>query len=124
MAKRYVAAVDQGTASSRCLVFDAAARIVAVAQKEHRQIFPRAGWVEHDPYEIWTNVQEVVAGALDEAGLGVADLAALGRIASAPAAGCRWRRTSRRRRSAGCSTTGPSSRRVPRRARSCSGRWT
>src|SRR6478752_1757071 len=78
MPERYVAAVDQGTASSRCLVFDAAARIVAVAQKEHRQIFPRAGWVEHDPYEIWTNVQEVVAGALDEAGLGVADLAALG----------------------------------------------
>src|SRR6476469_1341096 len=78
MPERYVAAVDQGTASSRCLVFDAAARIVAVAQKEHRQIFPRAGWVEHDPYEIWTNVQQVVAGALDEAGLGVGDLAGLG----------------------------------------------
>ena len=78
MPERYVAAVDQGTASSRCLVFDGSARIVAVAQKEHRQIFPRAGWVEHDPYEIWTNVQEVVAGALDEAGLRVSDLAALG----------------------------------------------
>ncbi|MEP6953569.1 MAG: glycerol kinase GlpK [Solirubrobacteraceae bacterium] len=78
MPERYVAAVDQGTASSRCLVFDASARIVAVAQKEHRQIFPRAGWVEHDPYEIWTNVQEVVAGALAEAGLGLGDLAALG----------------------------------------------
>ncbi len=78
MPERYVAAVDQGTASSRCLVFDHAARVVAVAQKEHRQIFPRAGWVEHDPHEIWQNVQEVVAGALHEAGLGVGDLVALG----------------------------------------------
>jgi glycerol kinase len=78
MAKRYVAAIDQGTASSRCLVFDNAARIVAVAQKEHRQIFPRAGWVEHDPTEIWNNVQEVVDDALQGAGLRVGDLVALG----------------------------------------------
>jgi glycerol kinase len=78
MPERYVAAVDQGTASSRCLVFDHAARIVAISQKEHRQIFPRAGWVEHDPHEIWHNVQEVVADALAKAGLQVADLQALG----------------------------------------------
>ncbi|MEA2254050.1 MAG: glycerol kinase [Solirubrobacteraceae bacterium] len=78
MAEPYVAAIDQGTASSRCLVFDRTARIVAVAQKEHRQLFPRAGWVEHDAREIWRNVQEVVAGALDEAGIGIGDLAALG----------------------------------------------
>jgi glycerol kinase len=78
MPERYVAAIDQGTASSRCLVFDATARIIAVAQKEHRQIFPRAGWVEHDPHEIWSNVQEVVAEALEEAGLDIGDLVALG----------------------------------------------
>ena len=78
MAEQFVAAVDQGTASSRCLVFDEDARIVAVAQKEHRQIFPRAGWVEHDPYEIWENVQEVVRDALEKARLGVGDLVALG----------------------------------------------
>ena len=57
-------AIDQGTASSRCLVFDHAGRIVSVAQKEHRHIYPRPGWVEHDPEEIWANVQQVVgAGA-------------------------------------------------------------
>ncbi|MGZ6708138.1 MAG: glycerol kinase GlpK [Solirubrobacteraceae bacterium] len=78
MPQRYVAAVDQGTASSRCLVFDGAARIVAVAQKEHRQIFPRAGWVEHDPHEIWQNVKEVVTDALAKAGLRISDLVALG----------------------------------------------
>jgi glycerol kinase len=78
MAKRYVAAVDQGTASSRCLVFDHAARVVAVGQKEHRQIFPRAGWVEHDATEIWNNVQEVVDDALAGAGMRVGDLVALG----------------------------------------------
>jgi glycerol kinase len=78
MPEPYVAAIDQGTASSRCLVFDRSARIVAVAQKEHRQIFPRAGWVEHDALEIWRNVQEVLAGALDEAGLTACDLVALG----------------------------------------------
>jgi glycerol kinase len=78
MPKRYVAAVDQGTASSRCLVFDHAARIVAVAQKEHRQIFPRAGWVEHDPTEIWNNVQEVVDDAMQGAGLRPSDLVAIG----------------------------------------------
>ena len=54
---RYVAAIDQGTTSSRCIVFDQGGNIVAVDQKEHRQIFPRPGWVEHDPEEIWTNVQ-------------------------------------------------------------------
>ena len=60
MSEQYVAAIDQGTASSRCMVFDRSARIVSVAQKEHHQIFPRPGWVEHDPEEIWRNVEEVV----------------------------------------------------------------
>jgi glycerol kinase len=75
---RYIAAIDQGTASSRCLLFDERARIVSVGQKEHRQIFPRPGWVEHDPWEIWRNVLEVVREALGKAQLGFGDLIALG----------------------------------------------
>ena len=78
MSEQYVAAIDQGTASSRCMVFDRSARIVSVAQKEHQQIFPRPGWVEHDPEEIWRNVVEVVQGALDKAQLQPSDLVALG----------------------------------------------
>jgi glycerol kinase len=75
---RYVAAIDQGTTSSRCIVFDAKGAIVAVAQKEHRQIFPRPGWVEHDAEEIWTNVQTVVQGALKKAKIRAKHLAAVG----------------------------------------------
>lgn len=75
---RYVAAIDQGTTSSRCIVFDAHGQIVAVDQREHAQIFPQPGWVEHDPEEIWVNVQRVVSGALDRAGLTRADLDAVG----------------------------------------------
>jgi glycerol kinase len=71
---RYVAAIDQGTTSSRCIVFDATGSIVAVGQKEHRQIFPRAGWVEHDGEEIWANVQAVVAEALAKLAITPADL--------------------------------------------------
>jgi len=78
MTEQYVAAIDQGTASSRCMVFDRSARIVSVAQKEHHQHFPRPGWVEHDPEEIWRNVVEVVQGALDNASLQPSDLVALG----------------------------------------------
>jgi glycerol kinase len=75
---RYVAAIDQGTTSSRCIIFDRAGAIVAVDQKEHRQIFPRPGWVEHDAEEIWTNVQAVVAGAMKKKRLKPKDLAAVG----------------------------------------------
>src|ERR1700748_3285453 len=75
---RYVASIDQGTASSRCLVFDDGARIVSVAQQEHRQHFPKPGWVEHDPQEIWRNVLLVVRVALDKAELSPGDLCALG----------------------------------------------
>jgi glycerol kinase len=78
MSERYVAGIDQGTASSRCMVFDRAGRIVAVAQKEHRHIYPRPGWVEHDPEEIWSNVEEVAAQALRDARLEPSDLVALG----------------------------------------------
>jgi glycerol kinase len=75
---RYLAAIDQGTTSSRCIIFDATGTIVAADQAEHRQIFPRPGWVEHDPTEIWHRVQAVTRGALDRAGLSRADLAAVG----------------------------------------------
>jgi glycerol kinase len=78
MNERYVAAIDQGTASSRCLVFNRSGRIVSVAQKEHHQIFPRPGWVEHDPEELWRNVEHVVTAALAQASLRPADLVALG----------------------------------------------
>jgi glycerol kinase len=78
MSERFVASIDQGTTSSRCLIFDHRARIVSVAQKEHRHHFPRPGWVEHDPHEIWNNVLEVVRGALAKADLSPADLRALG----------------------------------------------
>ena len=78
MSQRFIAAIDQGTTSSRCMLFDAAGAIVSAAQKEHRQIYPRPGWVEHDALEIWANVQAVVAGALGQAGATAADLAAVG----------------------------------------------
>ncbi|MGP2442312.1 glycerol kinase GlpK [Streptomyces sp. JW3] len=74
----YVAAIDQGTTSSRCIVFDHDGAIVAVDQREHRQIFPKPGWVEHDATEIWSKVQAVVAGALAKAGLRAGQLSALG----------------------------------------------
>jgi glycerol kinase len=75
---RYLAAIDQGTTSTRCIIFDSDGLVVAVDQREHAQIFPRPGWVEHDATEIWHNVQAVVRGALDRAGLARADLAAVG----------------------------------------------
>ena len=74
----YVGAIDQGTTSSRFILFDRAAQLVSVEQKEHRQIYARPGWVEHDPAEIWQNTVEVVVGALRKAGLSHADLAAVG----------------------------------------------
>jgi glycerol kinase len=78
VSERHIASVDQGTASSRCLIFDDRARVVSVSQVEHRQSFPRPGQVEHDPQEIWRNVQYVVDDALATIGLGVGDLVALG----------------------------------------------
>ncbi|MFO7717528.1 MAG: glycerol kinase GlpK [Thermodesulfobacteriota bacterium] len=75
---QYIAAVDQGTTSTRFIIFDRAGRIVSQDQKEHAQIFPQPGWVEHDPLEIWGNTQEVIRGALRKAGLTGRDLAAMG----------------------------------------------
>ncbi|MCW2809930.1 MAG: glpK [Friedmanniella sp.] len=78
MSSTYVMAIDQGTTSTRAIVFDHAGRIVVSRQREHRQIFPRAGWVEHDPMEIWANVREVVALALSAGDVSAHDLAAVG----------------------------------------------
>ncbi|HEY2788687.1 MAG TPA: glycerol kinase GlpK [Gaiellales bacterium] len=75
---KYVAAIDQGTTSTRCMVFDHSGRVVSVDQKEHEQIFPQPGWVEHSPTEIWERTQEVVTGALRKGDLTTADLAAVG----------------------------------------------
>ncbi|MFI0896090.1 glycerol kinase GlpK [Streptomyces sp. NPDC020983] len=77
-AEAYVAAVDQGTTSTRCLVFDAAGQVVAADRREHRQILPRPGWIEHDATEIWAKVQAVATGALARAGLRPDQLTALG----------------------------------------------
>ncbi len=74
----YVLAIDQGTTSSRAMIFDKKGSVVSVGQKEHEQIFPKAGWVEHDPAEIWRNVQEVVGLALAKADITRHDLAAIG----------------------------------------------
>ena len=61
---RYVGAIDQGTTSTRFILFDRDGEIAGVDQREHTQVLPRAGWVEHDPREIWGRTQEVIAGAL------------------------------------------------------------
>jgi glycerol kinase len=76
--KSYIGAIDQGTTSTRFIVFDQSARVVAVAQKEHKQIYPKPGWVEHDPLEILRRTEEVIAAALDQRGLRASDLAAIG----------------------------------------------
>jgi glycerol kinase len=75
---QYVAAIDQGTTSTRCMVFDHDGKVVSVGQKEHEQIFPRAGWVEHDANEIWSNTREVVGQALAKGNVAKADLVAVG----------------------------------------------
>jgi glycerol kinase len=74
----YIAAIDQGTTSTRFIVFDRSGRIVSAAQKEHAQIYPRPGWVEHDPAEIWRSVGEVIGKAMDARGLQPSDLSAIG----------------------------------------------
>jgi glycerol kinase len=74
----YIGALDQGTTSTRFIVFDRAGRIVSTAQREHRQIYPRPGWVEHDPDEIWLRTQEVISEAMHQGSLGAKDLAAIG----------------------------------------------
>ena len=75
---QYIAAIDQGTTSSRCLIFDHDGRVAGTGQREFEQILPRAGWVEHDPETLWRNTDDVVAEALDNAGAAPADIAAVG----------------------------------------------
>ena len=75
---QYVAAIDQGTTSTRCMIFDHSGRVVAVDQLEHQQIFPKAGWVEHDAAEIWGNTRQVCGGALARADLDASSIAAVG----------------------------------------------
>jgi glycerol kinase len=74
----YAAALDQGTTSTRCMIFDHAGGVVAIEQLEHEQIYPRPGWVEHDPREIWQRTRQVLDGALERAGASASDIAALG----------------------------------------------
>ena len=74
----HVIAIDQGTTSSRAIVFDAKMRVKASAQQEFTQHFPASGWVEHDPEEIWTTVRSTLQGALDKAAITASDVAAIG----------------------------------------------
>ena len=78
MTDKYILAIDQGTTSSRAIIFNHEGQIVAVGQKEHEQIFPRAGWVEHNAIEVWDNVREVVGEALAKASLNKDNIAAVG----------------------------------------------
>jgi glycerol kinase len=74
----YAAALDQGTTSTRFMIFDHSGQVVGLDQKEHEQIYPRPGWVEHDALEIWQRSQEVIRGGLEQAGVSAGDLAAVG----------------------------------------------
>jgi len=75
---KYVAAIDQGTTSTRFIIFDHGGNVVAVDQKEHEQIYPKPGWVEHDPLEIWARTQDVIQGALAKGNISPKDVAAIG----------------------------------------------
>ena len=75
---KYAAAVDQGTTSTRCMIFSHDGKVVAIDQMEHEQIYPKPGWVEHDPMEIWDRTKDVVAGAVAKAGAQPGDIAAVG----------------------------------------------
>ena len=74
----YIGAIDQGTTSSRFIVFDRSGRTVSVAQKEHEQIYPQPGWVEHNAEEIWQRTREVIFEAMTKGNLKPQDLAAIG----------------------------------------------
>jgi len=74
----YIGAIDQGTTSTRFIVFDRGGRVISVSQKEHEQIYPNPGWVEHNPDEVWQRTREVIAGAMASGNLKPQDLAAIG----------------------------------------------
>lgn len=75
---KYIASIDQGTTSSRCILFDHSGLPIASDQEEHHQIYPQPGWVEHDPLEIWSRTQEVIQKAMAKAGIGPTEIAAVG----------------------------------------------
>lgn len=75
---KYVVAVDQGTTSTRFMIFDHSGKVIGVDQKEHEQIYPKPGWVEHDPMEIWERTQEVISGAMKKNNISASDIAAVG----------------------------------------------
>jgi glycerol kinase len=75
---QYVAAIDQGTTSTRFMIFDHAGNVIALDQKEHQQIYPKPGWVEHDALEIWQRTQEVIDGALQKSNISAQDILAIG----------------------------------------------
>ncbi len=76
--KKYIASIDQGTTSTRFIIFNHAGEVVGVDQKEHRQIYPKPGWVEHDPLEIWVRTHQVMKGALEKGNIDASDIAAIG----------------------------------------------
>jgi glycerol kinase len=78
MTETVVAAVDQGTTSTRCILFDREGAVVASDQREHRQLYPQPGWVEHDPEEIWQRTREVIGAAMQKSGLDARSVAAVG----------------------------------------------
>jgi glycerol kinase len=78
MVTRYVMSIDQGTTSTRCILFDQRGRLVSVTQREHRQHFPRPGWVEHDAAQIWRNLERIAPEALSQAGIGLDQVVAIG----------------------------------------------
>jgi glycerol kinase len=76
--KQFVMALDQGTTSSRCIIFDIQGKMRSVAQKEFTQVYPKPGWVEHDPMEIWSSQISVAAEAMAKLGVSAADIASIG----------------------------------------------
>jgi len=92
---RYLGAIDQGTTSTRFIIFDRTGRIVSCEQHEHKQIYPQPGWVEHDPEEIWQRTQEVIARGMQQRGLQPSDFAAIG-ITNQRETAVLWERSSGR----------------------------
>ena len=78
MGGKFILAIDQGTSSSRTVIYDHAAKVVASAQQEFPQHYPEPGWVEHDPESIWTSVVDTMRAAIAEAGASAADITAIG----------------------------------------------
>jgi glycerol kinase len=75
---KYIAAIDQGTTSTRCMLFDHGGEVVCLSQREHKQIYPQPGWVEHDPLEIWQRTQEVVGEVISSAGVHSGEIISVG----------------------------------------------